>query len=117
MQRLRANCSPSRLQIEAFENVQHLQRGDALAVRRQLVDIVAAIVRRDRIDPGGGVLFEIDFAQIAAVGLHEGIDLVRDLAFVEGVAALSRDQPQAFSPGRILENFALGRGAPVAISV
>ena len=50
MQRLRRS-EAHRAQVEAFENVQHLQRGDALTVRRQFEDIVAAIIHRDRIDP------------------------------------------------------------------
>ena len=40
-------------EVEAFEHLQHLQRDDALAVRRQLPDVVAAIVDADRLDPFG----------------------------------------------------------------
>ena len=90
--------APHRPQIESFENVQDLQRGDALAVRRQFKNVVAAVICRDRIDPRAGMFFEIGFAQITAVRLHEGVDLVRDLAFVESVASLSRRSSAAFSP-------------------
>ena len=89
--------------------------GDALTVRRQFKNIVAAVIRRDRIDPGAGVFFEIGFAQITAVRLHEGVDLVRDLAFVESVTALFADQAQRVRQRRILEDVAFGRGAPFAV--
>ena len=37
------------------------------------------------------MLFEIGFAQKAAIGLHETVDLVRDLTFVKGVPAFLAD--------------------------
>ena len=39
------------LQVIAFERVQDFQRGQALSVRRQLVNVVAAIIRLDGLDP------------------------------------------------------------------
>ena len=86
-----------------------------LAVRRQLEDVVAAVIHRDRIDPGGSVLLEIGFPQVAAVRLHEGVDLVRDLAFVENVAALFADQSQAMRQRRVLENVAFAGRTAFAI--
>ncbi len=46
-----ALCGPSALEIEAFENLQHLQRDESLRGRRHLVNIKAAIVGGDRLDP------------------------------------------------------------------
>ena len=106
---------PIALQIESFENVQDLQRRDALAVRRQFKNVVAAIIRRNRIDPGRCVLLEIGFAQIAAVRLHERVDLVRDLAFVKSVAAFFADQAQRLRQRRILEDVAFRRRAAFAV--
>ncbi len=53
---------------------------------------------------------EVGLAQVAAVGLHEGVDLVRDLAFVEHVPALLADQAQGVGETRVLEHVALRRG-------
>ena len=114
VQRVR-RIAPHRAQIESFENVQHLQRGDALAVRRQFEDIVAAIVRRDRIDPCRCMLLEIDFAQKTAILLHELVDLVRDLAFIKSVAPFLADQSQRFRQRRIFEDVALRRRPAFAV--
>jgi len=82
---------PSISNREAFENVQDLERGDALAVRRQFKDIVAPVTARDRIDPCRCMFLEIDFAKEPAGLLHELVDLVRDLSFIESVAAFLAD--------------------------
>ena len=103
------------MQIESFENVQHLKRSDALAVRRQLENIVAAIVGRDGIDPRRCVLFKVGLAQKAAIRLHEIVDLVSDLAFVKTVAPFLADQSQRFRQRRIFENVAFGRRVALAI--
>jgi len=42
---------PHRGDVEALENVQHLEHEKPLRVRRQLVDVVAAVVGRDRPNP------------------------------------------------------------------
>jgi hypothetical protein len=47
-------------EIVVLEDVEHLKRGDALTVGRQLVDVVAAVVHGDGLDPGGGVLREVN---------------------------------------------------------
>ena len=50
MQRVGALCS-HRLQIEAFHDLQHLKRDEAMSGGRQLVNIVAPVVRCNRLDP------------------------------------------------------------------
>src|SRR4029077_910909 len=100
---------------ESFENVQYLQRGNALTVRRKLENIVAAIIRRDRLHPGGRMLLEVGFSQKAAISPHEIVDLVRDFSFVKNVATFFTDQPQSFSEPWIFENIALGRSAAFAV--
>ena len=61
------------------------------------------------------MFFEIRFAQVAAVRLHEGVDLVRDLALVKSVAAFLADQAQRSCEIGILEDVAFGRCAAFAI--
>ena len=92
-----------RLEVEAFEDVEDLQGRDALGVAGEFVHVVAAITGRDRVHPFGMVRGEIGLAQIAAVGLHEGVDLVRDLAVVETVAALFGDDVERMREAGILE--------------
>jgi hypothetical protein len=59
--------------------------------------------------PSGGVRFEIDYAQVAAVRLKEGIDLVRDFAAVKSVAALLAEERQRARQIRVFENVAFCR--------
>ena len=92
-----------------------MQGGDPLSVRRQFKNIVAAIVRRNRINPRARLFLEIGFAQETAVLLHEDIDLVRDLAFVKNVAPFLADQSQRFCQRWVLENVAFRRRLPFAV--
>ena len=77
---------PHRRQVDAFEDVEQQQRGEPLVVRRKFVKGVAAVGRRDRLDPRGLVLREILHRQIPAVLLAVVDDGPADLAAVVGVA-------------------------------
>ena len=81
-----------RAEIEPLEDVQHLQDGDALAVRRQLEHAPAAIRRRNRLDPLGAVRAKVLAAEIAAVAADALLDGGRDGAVVKPGAAFVRDQ-------------------------
>src|SRR5438034_11152275 len=61
------------------------------------------------------MLLKIDLAQKPAVLLHETVDLARDLAFVERIAAFLADQSQSCREARILEDVAFRRCAAFAI--
>ena len=61
------------------------------------------------------MLFKIHFAQVTAVGLHERVDLVSNLAFVEGIASFLADQAQGVGERGILEDVAFGRRAAFAV--
>ena len=61
------------------------------------------------------MLFEVRFAQKAAVSLHEIVDLIRDLTCVKSVAAFLADQAQAFCERGIFEDVAFRRRAPFAV--
>ena len=72
-------CSPGglgaqALQVVGLEEVEHLEHGDPLAVGRELPDVVAAIIRRHRIDPGARVVREVfereQPADLLRVGNH-----------------------------------------------
>jgi len=80
--------------------VQDDQGGDPLAARRNLVDRVPAIVRRDRADPIGGDGGEIVLAEEAALRLDRAGDLGGDLALVEGARPLACDPPQGLAERR-----------------
>ncbi len=86
-----------------------MQRGDALAVGRQLVQRHAAVGRPDRLDPVGSMAAEVLHREEAAVGLGEGDEGLGDLARVEGVPALLSDQTQALGQVRVAEDLALLR--------
>ena len=59
------------LEREILHDVEHGERGDALAVGRQLVDLPAAIGGGDRLDPFGLELREVLERVGAALGLEE----------------------------------------------
>ena len=61
------------------------------------------------------MLFKINFAQVTAIRLHEGINLVRDLTFIKSVATFLADQTQRLRQRGILEDVAFSRCAPFAI--
>ena len=97
-----------RREIEALEDCEQLEGGEALAVGRKLVDGAAALVHGNGIDPSGGVLFETRRAADAAVGVQEGVDFYCDLAAGEGVAAVPADQAECPGERGVLENLASG---------
>src|SRR5206468_10161154 len=61
------------------------------------------------------MLLEIDFPKEAAIGTHKGVDFVRDLALVEGIAPLLANQSQCSCQGRIFKNVAFCRRTAFAI--
>ena len=61
------------------------------------------------------MLFEINFSQETAIGLHERVDLVRDLAFVKSVPTFFADQAQRLCERGIFENITLRRSAALPI--
>src|SRR6266516_978356 len=61
------------------------------------------------------MLLEINFPQETAIGPHEPVDLVSDLAFVKSVAPFFADQPQSLRQRGIFENVALRRSAALPV--
>ena len=89
--------------------MQHLQHRRALTVGRQLVHIVAAIIDGKRRHPFAVMGREILITQIAADALEIGVHGVRDLTFVEGVAAVLGEQRIACARDRDCGRFRLPR--------
>ena len=74
-------------EVEALQDLQHLERGDALAVGRQLPHVVAAVVDAERFDPLGAVRGEVFVAEEAADSRMNASIVRAIVAAVEGVAA------------------------------
>ena len=89
------------------------QGHDALAVGRNLVDGVAAVVGVDRAHPVGAVRGEVAGAHDATVGSRVCLEFCRELSAVEGFSLCCRDLLQG---GRMVgkgEQFAGFRGPPM----
>ncbi len=99
--------------IVAFQDIEHLQRRDALAVGRQFPHVIATVIGADRLDPFALVAGQILIAQKAAIGLEVGTNGARDLALIERVAPAIGDLLQGIGQVRVLPQFALARGMPV----
>ena len=96
-----------------FEQVQHLECRDALARRRKLEHVVAAIVGLHRLDPLGRVLREIVEREEAAFLVRERDETLGDFALVEGLATAFGNHLERLGEGRVLEHFADPRGLTV----
>ena len=100
-------------EVELLQDAERYQRRDALPVRRNLVQRVAAVVAADRLDPLGLEVGEILGRDGAAVGRRKLLDRLRDLAAIESLALALGDQPQRARRGLELEQLAhFGRPAP-----
>ena len=75
-----------RFEVVPFQDVQRDQFGRPLAGGRILVNLVTAIVDGDRRLDLRGVIGKILVAEQSAVGLGEGREFARDVAFVKAVA-------------------------------
>jgi hypothetical protein len=101
-----ALCGVDRGDVEAFENVQRQQRGDALTVGGTFPDFVAAIIDADGIVPGGFVGGEIVGGHHAAGFLNGVGDDFGDFAFVVGVGPAGGDGFECAGEAGIAEDFA-----------
>ena len=87
-----------------LEDVEHLEHADALAVGRQLEDVVAVVVGRDRLDPLGLELAQVRQRHHAAERAHLGHDRLRDLALVERVTPLLLQDPEGVREVRVADD-------------
>ena len=77
--------------FKGLDQVQHLQHRDPLGGRRRLVQSDAAIVGRDRVAPLRALRAKVRFGEESAVCARIARELLRDLAFVIGVAPAGAD--------------------------
>ena len=97
---------------QRFQHAQRHQRGDALAVGRDLVHHRLAEALRQRAAPVGPVLAQVGFGHRAAVGLGEGGDLLGQRAAVEGFALGVGDGFQRAGVGLAAEDLTGARCPP-----
>ena len=98
--------------VEAFDDAQGDQGGDALSVRRDLMQLVAAVGTGDRLDPFRAVGAQVFQRHGGAAFLAEGGDALGQLAFVEIAALGGGDAAQRVGRVRKAEVLAdLGRAA------
>ena len=83
MMEIRRRVEAHRLEIVRIENAQHLERRDALVVRRKLPDAIALEHRRDGRHPRRLVLLQIVDREKAAELLNSRDELLAECAAVE----------------------------------
>ena len=98
------------LEVVGLHQVEHLEHGDPLAVRRELPDVKAPVIRRDGLVPRRGMAREVLLGEQAADGLRVGDDGVGDLPFVVGVGPLGGEDAEGLRQPGVLEDLAGARG-------
>ncbi len=102
-----------RAHVEMLQDAERDQRHDALPIRRDLVQGIAAIVHLERRHPVGLVGGEIGGAHRGFVLLRVRFDLLRDRPTVERLSLRARDVLQHVGMGRPAEALARPRRAAV----
>ena len=102
-------AEPQRPDVVLLQQVEDLQRRDALGVGGQGVDVVSAVAGGHRPDPFGSVRGQVRLVQVAAVLPHVGGNLPGDLAAVEGLPAVRRERFVGLCEARIGEDLAFRR--------
>ena len=93
-------------QVEARQDVQHHQHGDARAVRRALPDVVALVQGADRRGGLGGVRLKI-VQRVQPADAAQGLDhVLGDGALVERVAAVLGDRAQRLAEFGLMDHVA-----------
>ncbi len=105
---------PHGAEVDVAEDLDHLERGDPLAVGGQLVQPVVLVVGADRLDPRRGMVLEVLHRQEAVVLVGVCDDRLGDRPLVEGVAAVVGDQPEGAGHVRVAEHLP-GPGRALAV--
>ena len=91
---------------KVLHDVEHGERGDALAIGRQLVDGPAAVGGGDGLDPLGLEVAEVFQGMRAAVGIEELDHGLGHGPVVEGIAAMLGDLAERVGESRVPEEVA-----------
>ncbi len=97
------------LHVEAFEDVQHLQGGQALGVRTQAEHLHATVGGAERRGPFALVVGQVAPVQPAPDAPEVALDPGRDFTFVKGVPAAVRDLAIGAAEVRVAVEIAFGR--------
>ena len=92
-----------RISRKPLHDVQHLQRGDAVTIRRQLINCPVAIRGVDRLDPLRRIRSEIVRRHRSAQVLRRLQNRLRNFALVKRRLALLRNKPERTAPHRDCE--------------
>jgi hypothetical protein len=104
--------SPHARHIETLDQLQNLERREALRVRRELARGVAAIGDRDRLHPFGPKRLEVAGAQGRPFRLEGPADPFGEFSVVEGARPLVRNPLQRAGQVVLHEPIALAQPAP-----
>src|SRR5258707_5582759 len=87
-----------------FHDVEHGKSGDALGIRRSLVDAPAVIRSGNGLYPLGLAISEVSFGEKAIVLVREPDNGISDRAAVESVGAVLRNQAKAVGKVGVVED-------------
>ncbi len=100
-------------QVHLLQDVEHLQGGKTLAVGRQFIQLVAAIVHLGRLHPLAPVGGQVPVGHVGADALEIVVHAPRQLALVKGLAAAASDGFKSRPQVRVAEYLPGRRGAAI----
>ena len=100
-------------QVISLEDVEDLERDDALPIGRELVESMSLILGAHRLDPGRAVLLKIIKTNQASPGLEVGGDTPPQVASVKMLDAAGGQLAKSFPEIRLPEDLSKPRGTPL----
>ena len=102
-------------EVHLLEHIEHLQGGDALAIGRQLVKVIAAVVHAGRLHPVAGMGGEVLVAEVRADTLEVCRHIPGYITAIERVAAAPAYRLKRVAKVGVAEHFSRPWGAPPGI--
>src|SRR5262249_30326576 len=100
--------------VATLENLESLQHGNSLPVRRHFQELIPTIIGRDWLDPVVRVVSKIASARGSAVRFRKTAYAVRDLGFVKGCCSALDDRAQGPAEIGVSERLTRPRRAAAA---